>query len=288
MGALYAIENEDLRVTVSDMGAELQEIVWKRSGEQVLWHGDPAVWKGRAPWLFPIIGRLKDDYYTFRGRRCDMAMHGFARKAVFDAERTGDDALRFTLRESPETLAVYPWRFELSISYRLNGLRLGIDCAVRNRDEKDMFFSLGAHPGFLCQAGDRLRFGDLDELICRRLTADGHLLRLAGEPVALESHMLTLQAALFEDDAMIFEKPAATDITLVRAQGASVRFSFDAVPWLGVWSKPVGGGLRYICLEPWLGVDDRVDTDHDIEHKEAIQSLAPGGEASFSLAIEPV
>ena len=223
MGNLYAIENGSLRVVVSDAGAEMQDIVLKESGEPLLWGGDPAVWKGRAPWLFPVIGRLKDDYYTYRGARYDMAMHGFARKAVFAAEQAGADAVRFTLRDSAQTLAVYPWRFELAVEYSLSGKRLDIRCAVSNRDEKPMLFSLGAHPGFLCREGDRLRFEGLDSLTCRRLTADGHLLRLTGDAVPLEAHALPLEAALFEDDAMIFERPAATRLTLLRARGASVR-----------------------------------------------------------------
>ena len=288
MDNLYAIENGHLRVAISDKGAEMQEIQLKESGEQLLWNGDPALWKGRAPWLFPIIGRLKDDYYTWRGRRYDMAMQGFARKAAFAAERLGDDALRFVLSDSPETLAAYPWRFALEIGYRLNGKRLEIRCAVRNRDEETMFFSLGAHPGFLCQAGDQLRFEGMDHLVCRRLTAGDHLLQLQGEVLPLAEHALSLKAEMFEDDAMIIEGPEAKEIALVRAQGPSVRFRYDAVPWLGVWSKPAGDGLRYVCLEPWLGVDDRVDADHNIEHKEAIQTLAPGNEAVFSLSIEPI
>ena len=285
MEKLYTIENGFLRVTVSSLGAELQSIERKATGESLMWTGDPAVWHGRAPWLFPVIGRLKDDYYTCDGRRYDMPMHGFARKKIFEAVETDAEGVCFELTDSPDTLAVYPWRFALRVRYQLRGESLAISCAVFNRDDRTMAFSLGAHPGFLCGEGDRLRFDNLNELTCHRLTADTHLLRAESTTVPLDDHSLILSASLFQEDAMLIESPMIDGVTLCRAGGAPVRLTFDKVPWLGVWSKPVDGGLRYVCIEPWLGVDDPVDSDHDIEHKEAIQTLAPGGKAEFNLAV---
>ncbi|MBR3503994.1 MAG: aldose 1-epimerase family protein [Clostridia bacterium] len=288
MEKLYSIENGHMRVEISDLGAEMREILLKRRGESLLWTGDPAVWRGHAPWLFPVIGRLKDDYFTFRGRRFDMPMHGFARKALFTAVETGEDAVCFELSDSPETLAVYPWRFALRVAYRLRGEELEIACRLRNRDDKPMFFSLGAHPGFLCSEGDKLFFDGVNELTCHRLTADTHLLRPGSVAVLLDGHALTLSGALFEADAMLLKSPDIAGVTLRRAVRPSVRLTFDRVPWLGVWSKPVDGGLRYVCLEPWLGVDDPVDSDHEIEHKEAIQRLEAGGETAFNLTVQTV
>ena len=288
MEKLYSIENEHMRVVISDLGAEMREILLKKSGESIMWTGDPALWSGHAPWLFPVIGRLKDDYYTFQGQRYDMPMHGFARKRTFSAVGAAGDAVCFELTDSPDTLAVYPWRFALRVGYRLRGERLEITCTVRNRDDKPMFYSLGAHPGFLCREGDRLCFDSLNELICHRLTADTHLLKSESTVVSLDGHALVLTGSLFEADAMLLEKPDVAGVTLQRVEGAFVRLEFDKVPWLGVWSKPAGGGLRYVCLEPWLGVDDPVDSNHDIEHKEAVQSLAAGEEAAFNLAVQAV
>ncbi|MBQ8952646.1 MAG: aldose 1-epimerase family protein [Clostridia bacterium] len=288
MGTLYTIEDDRLRVAVSDEGAELQSVVLKNSGEPLLWNGDPAVWRGRAPWLFPIVGRLKDDCYLHDGRKYFMGMHGFARKSTFAAESHTERAVRFVLSDTPETRSVFPWRFELRVACELTGGQLQITCAVRNTDKTAIYFSLGAHPGLLCEAGDELRFEGMDALTFRRLTADSHLLQRESEVMPLENHALTLRASLFERGAMILEKPACAAITLKRAHGPSVRLRYDPVPWLGIWTKPVDGGIRYVCLEPWLGVDDPVDATGAIERKEAVQSLEPGGELLFHLAIEPV
>lgn len=57
---IYTIENEFLRVSAEDDGAQLSSVELKENGKEFLWQGDPSVWYGRAPVLFPIIGQLLD------------------------------------------------------------------------------------------------------------------------------------------------------------------------------------------------------------------------------------
>jgi galactose mutarotase-like enzyme len=54
---LYTIQNEHMTVNVDDFGAELNSVMF--GGIELLWQGDPEYWAGRAPILFPIIGKLK-------------------------------------------------------------------------------------------------------------------------------------------------------------------------------------------------------------------------------------
>ena len=49
------LENEILRVSVADDGAELCSVVDKAGGEERLWSADPAVWNRHAPILFPFV-----------------------------------------------------------------------------------------------------------------------------------------------------------------------------------------------------------------------------------------
>ena len=46
-----------------------------------------------------------------------------------------------------------------------------------------------------------------------------------------------------------------------------------------------GKGMPYVCVEPWLGVDDPVDADGDIRRKQAIERLQPGESRTLRLAI---
>ncbi len=56
-----------LAAEVSEIGAELVSLQ-DREGRDLLWSGDPAIWAGRAPLLFPMVGRAKDDRIRVDGR----------------------------------------------------------------------------------------------------------------------------------------------------------------------------------------------------------------------------
>ena len=62
---MFTLENDQLRITVSPRGAELQEICHKANGLQYLWGGDPAFWGKKSPVLVPIVGTLKKKYFLF-------------------------------------------------------------------------------------------------------------------------------------------------------------------------------------------------------------------------------
>ena len=54
----YTIENEDLRVVISSLGAEVQSVVRKSDDKELWWQGDPRFWDGRSPILFPAYGMV--------------------------------------------------------------------------------------------------------------------------------------------------------------------------------------------------------------------------------------
>ncbi len=56
------------------------------------------------------------------------------------------NSISFELKYSEDTLKVYPFKFSLIIKYTLNDINLSIDYIVKNLDNKEMYFSIGAHP----------------------------------------------------------------------------------------------------------------------------------------------
>ena len=68
----YSIENEILKVSVEDKGAQLKSILYKNGEVETLWQGDAKYWKGRAYNLFPIVGRLVDNKYIYDGKVYEM------------------------------------------------------------------------------------------------------------------------------------------------------------------------------------------------------------------------
>ena len=143
-GSYYILQNEDLYVRISSDGAQMLSINDRRTGERLLWNGNPKIWRERAPWLFPIIGKLKDDRFIYDGKPYKTPMHGFAKRMRFSNDLVGSHRRVFVLTYNDDTLAVYPWRFRLDIDYTLEGRKLTVKAVVTNLDEKTMYFSLGS------------------------------------------------------------------------------------------------------------------------------------------------
>ena len=81
----HILENEKLRVTISDRGAELISVVDKGKDRERLWQADPAVWNRHAPILFPFVGKVISGKYRVNGQEYDMkTQHGFARDLDFN------------------------------------------------------------------------------------------------------------------------------------------------------------------------------------------------------------
>ena len=73
---LYSIENKCLKIIVESFGAQLQSIQAKASEREYLWQGDSAYWAGRAYNLFPTIGRMYKNTYTYQGKAKNFSSKG--------------------------------------------------------------------------------------------------------------------------------------------------------------------------------------------------------------------
>ena len=50
--------------------------------------------------------------------------------------------------------------------------------------------------------------------------------------------------------------------------------TFSGFPQVLIWSKP--GPMRFLCIEPWYGLPERVDGGHDLFRRPCVQVLEPG------------
>ena len=144
------LSNDLLTVTIDAFGAELQEIVNKRTGWQVSL-------ARRQDILGPALTRAFPDSRVGMGRMLShgrqrirrLGQHGFARDREFEIiTDTPDDEAWFSLESDDSTLALYPRRFRLEIGYRLQEARLTVMWRVINLDDREMSFQIGAHPAF--------------------------------------------------------------------------------------------------------------------------------------------
>ena len=277
---IYTIENERYRISASDRGAELSSFVDTVDNYEYLWQRCE-IWDGQSPLLFPIVGRLRDDIYEYGGQQYVLAKHGFARKSVWKLEAQSQGAMTFLLTDSEATRPSYPFPFELRVSYEVTEKGFVMTSRVRNTGSTTMYFSLGAHPGFQCQMGDKVVMDEIETADAFKLDANG-LRAEKTQPVFRESKEIVIEPDTFAEDALIFDGLKSKGATVVKADGRNVHVDFGGAPCLGIWAKP---GAPYVCIEPWYGIDDRYNAGHDFTKKERICALEAGAEFVFPVEV---
>ena len=290
--AVYSLENAQISICVDTSGAELKSLKKKATDTEYMWDAKPEYWKRTSPVLFPIVGSLDNGSYQYDGKEYPMSQHGFARDMEFELRDQTADSLKFVLRATGETKAKYPFDFELELGYRLSESNLVVSWKVTNRDEKEMYFSIGGHPAFLCPIGgdgvqtDYKLLFDVDDKITAAIIGDGGTLSARTKEYALKNGMMDIMADLFDEDALIIENNQAHKVSLCGRDGQPyLTVSFDA-PLFGLWS-PAKKNAPFVCIEPWYGRCDRETFDGDLSEREYGNRLAPSAEfyAEYTITV---
>lgn len=280
---IFKIENEFISAEVNSFGAGLHSLKSKTTGVEYLWQGDPKIWSSRSPILFPIIGQLYQGKYNYNGKDYYLPKHGFATQSQFDLTASDHSSVTFSLFSDEDTLLVYPFAFALHIKFEVNEKQIKVSHCVVNQDNKTMFFSIGAHPGFNCAIGDFLEFEKKETLLTERID-DNALIIDEIIPVLENAKSLEITKDLFINDALCLSDYKSSSIKL-RSPGHSreLRFHFGRAPFLGIWAKPAA---PYVCIEPWYGINDSYHLVKDFSQKRGIHSLDSDEQFSFSWSAE--
>lgn len=277
----YEISNSSLTVKISSRGGELRSIC-DSAGHEYLWQGDDKVWEDRAPNLFPYIGRMTEKTYEFRGKKYHMDIHGFLPTSEMELVARLENSLTLKLESSEETLKVYPFVFELMISWKLIGAMLEISYQVRNKDEKCMYFGIGGHPGFIVPMEKDLKFEDYridfgKDASPRRIAMSEDCFVMEGkELLELEDgRYLKLRHDLFDHDAIILTE-IPDGIKLNSPKGSrEISVGFPDMKYLGIWHRPFETP-DYVCIEPWSSLPSRKGIVEDIEKQPGLVELQSG------------
>ena len=290
--ALYELKNSEITIQINSFGAELKSLVKNSTDKEYMWDAKPEYWKRTAPVLFPIVGSLNNGRYTYEGTEYSMSQHGFARDMEFELISRTADELVFALKSTGETFAKYPFRFTLQAGYRIDGSNLIVSWKVINDDDKEMYFSIGGHPAFMCPIDDgdaqtdyRILFDEKDTIIASVIGDNGTLSSRKKE-YTLDNGYMNITADLFDEDALIIEDHQAQNVSLCDREGKPyLTVSFDA-PLFGLWS-PAGKNAPFICIEPWYGRCDKDSFNGDLTQREWGNRLAPSQEfyAEYQISI---
>lgn len=290
----YILENENIKISASTFGGELNNLITKKDNVEFLWNGDEKYWKYHSPILFPIVGKVFNNKYRVENAEYELPQHGLARTREFKMIEKDDNHIVFELLWSEDTLKIYPYKFSLRLSYELleNGVKVGYE--VKNLDDKEIYFSIGGHPAFMCPLLDGEKFEDYYFQFNQKenvgnMDLDTSVGYLTGKTNEFfnNSNIINLKLDLFKDDALIFDGLKSNLITLKsNKNNKELTMDFTGFPYLALWTKPTGA--PFICIEPWYGHSDYKDFNGEFKDREGIEKLSINGKfnAEYKLFIK--
>ena len=208
---------------------------------------------------------------------------------AFTVTERGPDRVSLRLTDTPETRAVYPFAFGLTVTYALEGNRLVKSHRVENRSDRDMLYELGAHDGFRVPGPMKEWSVRLPGLEAVRLYGmDGQLMVTPpGEPVPLTEEALPLTPASFGLDTLILDSPPGARAVLTDPLGRPrVAVTFPGFPYLGLWTADKPFDTGYVCIEPWSSLPDATFVGRELGDKAGVRRLAPGESETLSYTTE--
>lgn len=264
------------------------------AGTEYIWGGDPAYWSGRNPVLFPIVGTLKNNRVRFNGQEYEMSRHGFARDSEFTVAEQGGDFIVFELRESPDTLARYPFPFLLRIRHQLLEGGFATTFEVVNTGDSPLPFCVGAHTAFNCPLYSGERFEDYRLVFDREEDAGSLILTDSGTlrpggliPILRRTDTIPLSHEPFDKlDTLIFDDLRSRGVKLIHKDtGRGVHMAFEDFPMIAFWTRS-NANAPYLCLEPWHGCAARDDESGEFSDKPHCITLDPGVGKSLTYTVK--
>jgi len=275
------IQNNYVAVKIALKGAELTGFFDKGNQKEHIWQAQKP-WKHHAPVLFPIVGKLKNRTYQYKGKTYHMKNHGFASGKLFKVVEKSPQKVVLELNSDEETLKIYPFHFNLKAVYKLSSSTLSIDYIVTNTGNDTMYFSIGAHPGFIVPWHNGDKFEDYQLVFQKKETADRLLLepesRLVSRQVKKQflnnQNKLALSHDLFKDRVIILKGLKSNYVRLQSPKHSDyLEIGIKDFPYTGIWSTQESANL--LCIEPWYGHSDYIDTNQDLTQKAGIIKLPP-------------
>ncbi len=292
----YRLENDIFTVEVESRGAEIRSVKRKADGREYMWYADEKYWGRTSPVLFPFVGSPKNKQYRHEGKTYAMGQHGFARDMEFICESPSPEGaapdaqgsipagqgIWFVLSSTEETHAAYPFAFRLHIGYELSGNEVKVLWKVENTDTKTMYFSIGAHPAFLCpihgetdKTGYGLKFGGLTSQLHHHGNTPDGMAVMDDEVLTLCGGAVRFAPGFFDKCTYMAEGKQTGEVSLLDADGkAYVTVLFDA-PLFAIWS-PEGKNAPFVCIEPWYGRCDEAGFEGELKERAYTNVLGAG------------
>lgn len=289
---LITLNNQGYTVTLETLGAELKSYK-NEAGKEFVWNSNPDFWPRSSPLLFPSIGNLRNGKTIINGKEYAIPKHGFVRDMDMSYEKDGEDKITFSCGYNEETLKCYPFRFHFQQTYQLDGPELHTVFHITNQGDTDMYYHLGAHPGFMCPLEEGESFTDYILKFPFKETCDSPVYDLENMQFDFSqakrhlnhSDTVRLDYSLFDIDAIVFPHLQSKSVQLIHpATGKGIQVDYPDFSTIAFWT-PANVQAPFLCIEPWNGAAIFADEDNEFIHKRDIQILKPGESRDYRLSI---
>ncbi len=282
------LKNGSSSAKIISEGAELKSYI--ADGKELMWCADGKYWGKTSPFLFPMIGNLRNGKTVINGQEYAISKHGFARDNDFTVEKNDEKTAVLSFSANGETKKCYPFDFKVTITYTLNENGLEIAYAVTNNGENDMPYCIGGHPAFACDKpfdSYKLVFEQPETVFSPIMNLETRMWGDNNRVKRLEnSREFPLEYSLFDNDCVYFDTIKSKSCSLISG-GEGVKVSWTGFETLGVWT-PDHKNAPFVCVEPWCGCDD-YDTDSGIfSEKRGIQTAKSGETKNYSITIAKI
>ena len=275
---MIELKNEQLAILIAEMGAELQSVKDSK-GREYMWQAGEK-WPRHSPILFPIVCSVNNDTYLVDGQAYHLPRHGFARDTMFSVVSQSESKVTLALHESADTLKVYPYRFNLAITYRLDDNRIHVIWHVENTDSREIHFQIGGHPAFNVPGGKlegQIRLDNDEPMDVLKSYIDGSH-DMVEEPLEADRGVIEICNNFFRNDSVKIHKSQTHRAVLMDTNGEPAVTVDYKTPVCAFWS-PFDKQAPFVCIEPWYGLGDPRDFKGEFKDKPLMNHLLPG--ASF-------
>lgn len=272
---LYSIQNEKIKLTVTDEGGTLHSVVYLPENEERLWQGQE-YWKGRDIAIFPVLGHAGP--FEVCGETYHLKAHGIVRYSTLKPEKITDKEITLGLDSNEQTRENYPFDFHYSVTYRLLESGFQVTYYVRSKGGA-MPFYVGGHPAMATPGGSAvIEFENVENPVLYPLESD-RAVKLHGVKQFVANKAFFKECKTFQLGSL-----SGGAISAATQDGYTYTYRSDCPLW-AFWSNEEGGD--YVCVEPWWGINDYPAAPREITLKPFINfDCGEGSAFSYALTIE--
>ncbi|MEU1972947.1 aldose 1-epimerase family protein [Microbacterium sp. NPDC019599] len=309
-GIQHTLRCGEYEAVVASVGASLRTLRFDGRDLVVPFGADELRTGYRGATLAPWPNRVVDGHYSFGGAAHVLALteperghalHGLAAWLDFQVTDAGSDHV--TLAATIEPQAGYPWRVEVTTTYRLAADGLVQTVTARNAGAQPAPWGTGPHPYLVAGAGalDEWTF----ELPAAEvlLVTDDRLIPTDLRPVDADDaarfdfrEARTIGAAEIDHaySGLVRDESGTATVRVTDPAGTGVEMTWDAAcPWVQIHTADLPGGPAQpghragLAVEPMTCAPDAFNAG-SYSYDAGLIVLEPGAESSASWRIAAI